>query len=439
MNTVTAANVATVKQASVKRPFARTVVALLAFCMLLICSCRGINKSPVVNRHENAPIDNAGPLATPNGGKTTTMSLSDDPPQQSDGTLFRGQNIAPAGHAGPMWRGPHGYAQLPYDAIYHPPVGQDEFWSPPYIRRPWPKDEYLFDGGDQDLKVEVDPDWTVRGLHMEDTVGHFDTLHGETVVVPTNRVPIYAPRFAAVRKTFGFVAHEGHEKATGVDVPMQAILQADLQIATTAIQRAQAEVGLGSKQASVFRDRTRDIPVTGRQNVLEAGNKFMPFEDFQIIRFGIFEQGEKARLAQAVDAALVWQTKQAVQVAINGEQALAQKSTARLEQTYLYERPKGKPRLRIVKVASASDAKPGEEISFTIRFDNVGGEVIGNVTVVDNLTTRLEYIPDTAECSINADFFTEENEGESLVLRWEIIDPLENGKGGTIRFKCIVR
>ena len=51
------------------------------------------------------------------------------------------------------------------------------------------------------------------------------------------------------------------------------------------------------------------------------------------------------------------------------------------------------------------------------------------MTVVDNLTTRLEYLPDSAQCSLNADFFTEVNEGDSLVLRWEIIDPLEVGEG----------
>ena len=38
-----------------------------------------------------------------------------------------------------------------------------------------------------------------------------------------------------------------------------------------------------------------------------------------------------------------------------------------------------------------------------------------------------------------ADFLVEENEGESLVLRWEIIEPLEVGQGGIIRFQCRVR
>ena len=47
------------------------------------------------------------------------------------------------------------------------------------------------------------------------------------------------------------------------------------------------------------------------------------------------------------------------------------------------------PRLRLIKLASTGNALPGEEVEFTLRFDNIGDQVIGNVTIVDNLTTRL--------------------------------------------------
>lgn len=61
------------------------------------------------------------------------------------------------------------------------------------------------------------------------------------------------------------------------------------------------------------------------------------------------------------------------------------------------------------------------------------------MTIIDNLTTRLEYVPDTAQCSLRANFLTEENYGESLVLRWEILEPMKPGEGGVIRFRCRVR
>ena len=107
--------------------------------------------------------------------------------------------------------------------------------------------------------------------------------------------------------------------------------------------------------------------------------------------------------------------------------------------TYHYEMPPGKPRLRVVKVASKQNVQPGEMIGFTIRYDNVGDEQIGNVTIIDNLTSRLEYMLNTAQSSLPAKFFTQANEGDSLVLRWEVTDPLKPGQGGIVRFNCRVR
>jgi uncharacterized repeat protein (TIGR01451 family) len=90
-------------------------------------------------------------------------------------------------------------------------------------------------------------------------------------------------------------------------------------------------------------------------------------------------------------------------------------------------------------VASACSAKPGEVVEFTLRFDNVGDQTVGNVTIVDNLTTRLELVPNTAQCSREAQFSTEANPQGSLILRFEINEPLKPGEGGIARFKCVVR
>jgi len=48
-------------------------------------------------------------------------------------------------------------------------------------------EEYVFDGDDRGLKIQVDPDFNVYGLDPEDTFGHFDTLDGKRIVVPSNR------------------------------------------------------------------------------------------------------------------------------------------------------------------------------------------------------------------------------------------------------------
>jgi uncharacterized repeat protein (TIGR01451 family) len=78
-------------------------------------------------------------------------------------------------------------------------------------------------------------------------------------------------------------------------------------------------------------------------------------------------------------------------------------------------------------------------VEFTIRFDNVGDQPIGNVTIIDKLTYRLEYIKGSGLSSVDAQFVGEDIAGETLSLRWEITEPLEQGEGGVIRFKCRLR
>jgi uncharacterized repeat protein (TIGR01451 family) len=126
-------------------------------------------------------------------------------------------------------------------------------------------------------------------------------------------------------------------------------------------------------------------------------------------------------------------------VIVDHQAAMAEASDQAIQSVYTVKEPPWEPKLRVIKVASTQVAEPGEEVAFTIRFDNVGNQVIGTVTIIDNLTTRLEYVPDSAQCSLDAQFSTQPNEGDSLVIRCEITDPLRPGEGGVIRFRCRVR
>ena len=139
-----------------------------------------------------------------------------------------------------------------------------------------------------------------------------------------------------------------------------------------------------------------------------------------------------------IEAAQSWDSDLHVQVAEGKVKPLVVRDALAAAETVVDGRPVG-PMIRLYKVASASYARPGDEIDFTIRFDNVGNELIGNVTIVDNLTNRLEYIADSSECSKPGEFKTEKNSGDSQTLRWEITDPLEAGDGGIIHFRCRVR
>jgi len=319
------------------------------------------------------------------------------------------------------------------------PAEQTEPWSPPGIRKPWPPEEYLRDGGDRGLPAEVGDQWEVRGLEMEDTIAHYDTLDGQTVVEPSNRVHIYSPRFGAVRKVVGLVATEQHDLVAGVHLPEKLVGPTTTQPVATSKQHVQADRRIGTKSSVAFRSRQGDGVLSNATKPRAFQDSFLPYENVKVIRQGIFEGTEMAWLARGVDAAITWSGDQAVQVILDRQSAMAIKSNQSLQSVFTIKEPPADPKLRVVKVASVKFAEPGDEVAFTIRFDNVGNQLIGNVTIIDNLTTRLEYVPDSAECTLDADFFTQPNEGGSLVIRCELRDPLPPGEGGILRFRCKVR
>ena len=157
-------------------------MTLVALCTLILCSCRAPSTS--------------GPPALPSeafaGPQGSPMAQGDCP----DGYMVETPDGYPLG------------TPLPY-AIVAP-------WAPPGLSQPWPEDEYLIDGGDRDLPVAVSPDWTIKGLESEDTIAHFDTLDGRTLVEASNPVFIYAPRFGAVRTVVDSVQEERVDQPGGV-------------------------------------------------------------------------------------------------------------------------------------------------------------------------------------------------------------------------------
>lgn len=383
-------------------------MVVVGLCTLILCSCR----SP----------QSAGPLAEPNGS-LPPEAFTGAPPWQAQPPGAVASAVQPGGWASGLVVPPN-------------PVGP---WAPPGIRRPWPQDEYLRDGADQGLPVAVAPDWEIRGLEPEDTIAHYDTLDGRTLVEPSNRVHIYSPRFGAVRQVVSMVQNEQRNQSAGVYTPTKLTLYDESQGAASSKQQLQADRQIGSKLASTYRTRLgRDVVSTG-VGPESFQNHFKAFENVRAIRTGQLVESEMAFLAQGVDAAVAWTHKQAVQIILDRQCAAAEVSDTKLETVYTINSPPGNPKLRLIKVASTQFAEPGDIIDFTLRFDNIGNQPIGNVTVVDNLPTRLVFIPGSAQASVKARFSTEANEALSEALRWEIEDPVAPGAGGIIRFRCRVR
>lgn len=319
------------------------------------------------------------------------------------------------------------------------PIAASGPWIPPGRSQPWPRDEYLADGSDRGQTTVVGRQWNVRGLDPEDTVAHYDTLDGRRLVEPSNPVFIYSPRFGAVRQVVSLEEDEHLEGLGDVHLPAKLVQHEDVRSPQSRKQNLQAENELGIDLANIYHGHEGDGALSSAVGLGALDNDFKPYEDLAAIRQGIFAASELPRLAQGVDAAIVWTNRQAVQIFLDDQAAMAETGVEKLSTIYTAKSPQGESKLRITKVASTSFAQPGDMVDFTLRFDNVGAELIGNVTVLDNLTARLEYVPQSAQCSVPARFSTEPSQSDSLVLRWEITDPLKPGTGGVIRFRCRVR
>lgn len=311
-------------------------------------------------------------------------------------------------------------------------------WAPDGIARPWPHDEYICDGGDLNEDANIKKDQSVVGVDQEDTIAHYTTLDGRKEITPSNKVCIYAPRFAAVRHVTVPIITEVHERMAGVEKADKLTQYDKANGATTAIQPVAPRAEQAIDLANVFRERKAGNELARTNSAYLARGEFLPFEDFALIRRGEYDQGDKPRLAISAQAAEVWLDKKAVQVVLEGKMAVEAAAPSGPQETRMYEL-EGKPRLRICKVASKSDAQVGETVEFTLRFDNVGEQPVSSVAIIDSLTTRLEYVEGSQSSSREAKFDTQENAGESLVLRWTLTEPLKVNEGGIIRFQCKVR
>jgi uncharacterized repeat protein (TIGR01451 family) len=284
----------------------------------------------------------------------------------------------------------------------------------------------------------VRADWKVEGLEEEDAVGHYDTVDGRTIVTPSNQVCIYAPRFAAVRRVVSAMAHEQPIFVNAVYEEQLPARAAESVPPIMARQRHAVGINLGQRPPSLFRQRQQAGGLENLQAAMDAYASLGAYANLEIIRTGEVSAAERPLVDKARQAAITWAGDQAPQVLFGVKGATGVESVRQAGVVYQTEGPDS-PRLRLLKLASCGHAAPGEEIEFTLRYDNVGDQVIGNVTVVDNLSTRLEYVAGSAKSSVDASFRTEPTPNGSSILRWEILQPVEPGEGGIFRFRVKVR
>jgi uncharacterized repeat protein (TIGR01451 family) len=90
-------------------------------------------------------------------------------------------------------------------------------------------------------------------------------------------------------------------------------------------------------------------------------------------------------------------------------------------------------------MADRSEARPGDVVTFTLRYDNLGPRELYHVRIVDNLTPRLELVLDSETSDRSGVVKFEDNQEGSLVLTFELDGALPPKTGGVVTFQARVR
>lgn len=300
-------------------------------------------------------------------------------------------------------------------------------------------DEYVLSGGDSKGEFYSREDWSIENLDVEDSAAHFDTVDGRILAEPTNRIFIYSPRFGAVRQVVGPVEGDYRE---GVEIANVADVATEDAVAEGTDVRSQEVRPLGannSLQAEGAETTVGTMASTGFEGVMEGDSQ---------VRLGAMLASETIDDLSSEDASLVfdgavaaqgWSSEQGVAVSTDLVNAFSNAYIEGPATIYQIKDDTKTSKLRVIKVANKDAARPGELVEFTLRFENIGEELIGNVTILDSLSPRLRYVDGTAQSSVSADLVASLNEQGALALRWEITDPLEPKEFGVVRFICKVQ
>ena len=299
-------------------------------------------------------------------------------------------------------------------------------------------DEYLLDGGDRNLPLHRE-EVGYSGLDTEDTVADYTDSHGKRRTLPSNRVAIYAPRFAAVRTVSAPIAGVAVDKLAATD---DFTRTAGMRSRTSPTHHAQREslegVGVRSRASgleapSITEGLDQTTYATEHVKLLNT------FEDLRFIKGGELLRSEKARLALGIQNAVVWNREQYPVATASVEAVHEVVARFRPSELVGVEDRSTPGRLRIVKLADRDTALPGEVVTFTIRYDNQGDHELQELQIIDNLTPRLEYVKASGTTDRDARLDVNDNGEGSSVLTFRLKGPLPGRQGGVLTFKARVR
>ena len=299
-------------------------------------------------------------------------------------------------------------------------------------------DEYLCDGGDTGVP-SPGPIVSPLDLAFEETVATHIDLNDNLKTTASTRVCLYAPAFGVVTSVSGGI----------VDV---AVLQPAGAHKTRMTQRFDITESLVTNNANVtgegIRIRERLSAMAAEQT--DANEVRIASADLQQQVVGAFAdfgfntpieqtKREAAIIGERIAASVAYSDgRSPVIVGVNenlGEEIGVELAGVMTE--YDDRRPEGN--LVLAKLADKTGANVGETVTFTIRYDNIGGRPIREVTLSDHLSPRLRYVPDSAESSLPADIEAIDDGHGSVLLQVRLRQPLAAKSGGTLTFETVVR
>lgn len=305
-------------------------------------------------------------------------------------------------------------------------------------RMPW--DECLPDGGDQIPYVHLNAYNQVTGLGASETVAQFTRPGERPRIVASNQVCLYAPRFGLVRSSSVSITglHTNGPRFVDHQVRRAALLSKETpesrsqQDKARSVRRRELANTVAMNEPLAGIDELRVIAAMIRQQGIEKlSGRTAPSD---------VEQSDEARIARSIEAARTWKRDQFpayTAITESGAQISGSALTGEIQQIKEVNRRPGELVLR--KSVNPTTAKAGDVVEFTIEYFNVGQRPIENVSIIDSLTARLEYVPNSAGTDHRAIFTAGPNDVESAELRWDISDPIPGGGRGVVWFQAKVR
>jgi uncharacterized repeat protein (TIGR01451 family) len=311
--------------------------------------------------------------------------------------------------------------------------------TPPPPGRPWlPRDEYLCDGGDRGEPVHFAGNGGLAGIDPRDTIVNFNA-GDRPRALPTNVVCVYAPRFASVRVAVGATEAQTVAHLSSADLLQRMELAAARQGPKKLAQSQVAGQNRTRDKASglstrIFAGEHSEVRILGGfdTKVNVASHQLIQGADrkTQTQKAGLMKIKLKADGIKSAESPV------ATGIVEGASQAVM--SWPPLDVTGV-EVPPNKPGLAVIKRVDASEAEPGDTLTYTIQYRNMGNVPIRAVSITDSLLPRLEYIPNSAQGPEGTVFTFGENKTGALELRYDLPGAIAPGTEGSVTFKVIVR